>query len=103
MQDIIVEGRLEQDCALVALDNRVEGSEEPQRKEADNNYMSIAAVSPYMQQLGTAKGPARMPNSINDAVFELFYDTCITLSCNPAGNSSLTSFFFFLFEFLLIL
>uniref|UniRef100_A0A0N4VKF5 MAM domain-containing protein n=1 Tax=Enterobius vermicularis TaxID=51028 RepID=A0A0N4VKF5_ENTVE len=86
VQDIIVEGRLEQDCALVALDNRVEGSEEPQRKEADNNYMSIAAVSPYMQQLGTAKGPARMPNSINDAVFELFYDTCITLSCNPAES-----------------
>uniref|UniRef100_A0A915C326 GCS light chain n=1 Tax=Parascaris univalens TaxID=6257 RepID=A0A915C326_PARUN len=85
LQDLFVDGRIEEDCALAALDSRRHGESIPPATfdSPRPNLLSLPSLS-AMSTLN--RSPPRLsPPSLTSSPDALF-ETCITLSCNPSGD-----------------
>lgn len=82
LQDLFVDGRIEQDCALAAVDSRRHGESPPATLDPLRpDMLSLPSLS-AMSTLN--RSPSRLsPPSLTSSPDALF-ETCITLSCNPS-------------------
>ncbi|KHN77141.1 hypothetical protein Tcan_03173 [Toxocara canis] len=86
MQDLFVDGRIEQDCSLAALDNPQLGEHAPAvlpSKPLDPLRLDTLSASSLSAMSAPNRSPTRFSAPSGVSSPDTLFETCITLSCNP--------------------